>query len=283
MFKLMCVMAFPLLACSAAAASFLYQSAPSTGLDASAGFNAGGTDYFLLKLRIYHPAKGIAAFPDGGQPKDVFESIYLFKLDKSGPRKVAELGMAADLSSAYFKSSEIRDAHNGVLIKIPWMNRKYYSKKLNPDKKGSARKEECYLFDPASAKISVVKDPGGEWPKETLSLSETNDLFRYRRIDNFSDFDAFGLPNPLDYLSGSGKPENLVKLILKGLGDRHLRLAAARRLITSGHEDMLRQAIADFDERTSSINAYYRNKDYRNQEKELFEKLIREQEKKKGE
>ncbi|OGR46045.1 MAG: hypothetical protein A2X33_08405 [Elusimicrobia bacterium GWA2_51_34] len=262
-----------LLACSAAVASFLYQNEPSTSLDASAGFNAGGMDYFLLKLRIYHPAKGIAAFPDGGQPKVSFESVYLFKLDKSGPQKIAELGIAADLSSTYFKSSQIRSASNGVLIKIPWMDRKFYSKKLNPDKNVSARKDEYYLYDPATAKIAVVKDPGGEWPKETLSLIKTGKLFR-----DFSDFDAAGLPNPLDYIPGAGEPDGLADIISKGLGERRLRLAAARRLMASGNEGLLRPAIAGLDKIAAA-----RKISFWTEEKALLEQILAVPGKKKGE
>ena len=271
-FKLICATALSLPACAAAAASIFYQSAPGTSLDVSAGFNVAGTNYFLLKLRICHPAKGIAAFPDGGRPKVSFESIYLFRLDKSGPKKAAELGMAKDLSSAYFKSSEIRGAPGGVLMRIPWLDRRAYSKKMDRDKGGSERIETYYLFAPAAAKVSATKDPGGVWPKPTLSLGETGKLFR-----DFSDFDAAGLPNPLDYTPGAGEPAGLADIISKGLGERRLRLAAARRLMASGHEGLLRAAIASLDKIAAARKIYFWG-----EEKALFEQILTGPGKKKG-
>jgi hypothetical protein len=246
----------------AGCSSSLYQNEPSTILEASSGFNAGGTNYFLLKLTIYHKAKGAAAFPDGGQPKVAFESIYLFKLDKNGPRKVIDLGMVNGASGIYFRSSEIRGEKNGVLINIHGY-----------DKKALAKKDEYFLFDPASATVAAAADPGGEWPKEALSLSETTKLFR-----PCPDFDALGLANPLNYISGSDNPKNLADLVLKGLGDRYLRLAAARRLIASGNEILLNDAMAGRDKNTSSLNKYLWD-----EEKEMLEKIKKECGKNKGE
>lgn len=234
------------------AASIFYQDEPDTSLEASEGFNVGGTDYFLLKLRIYYRAKGLAAFPDGGRSKAAFESVYLFKAEKSGPRKAAELGAEPGLSGSPFKASALRGSPDGVLIKVRWLDPEFYSKKRNPEHEGSAKEYRYYLYAPASAKVTAIGDPGGEWPRGTLGLTGTNKLLR-----DFSDFDAAGLPNPLDYTPGAGKPPGLAGLISKGLGDRRLRLAAARRLMVSGNAELLRSAIAALDKIAAARKLYF--------------------------
>jgi len=261
-FKLTAVAAVTLLACTAVSASMFYRNEPATSLETSAGFNAGETDYFLVKLRIYNPAKGVAAFPDGGSPKDAFESIYLFRLDKRGPRKAAELGIVRGASDVYFKSSSLRAGKGGVLIRVPWYDKKVLVKRI-----------EYFVYDRASGKTAITGDPGGVWPKATLSLGETGKLFR-----DFSDFDAAGLPNPLDYMPGAGKPEGLAGIISKGLGERRLRLAAARRLISTGNEGLLRSAIADLDKIAASRKIYFWG-----EEKALLEEISAMPGEKKGE
>lgn len=225
------------------AASFFHQNEPETSLEASEGFNIGGTDYFLLKLRFYYRAKGIAAFPDGGRPKTAFESVYLFKAEKDGPRKAAELGAEPGLSGSPFKTSALRGSPDGPLIKVCW---------LDTGRKGSEKAYRYYLYDPVSAAVTAIADPGGEWPRGSMDLTETNGFWR-----DFSGFDEAGLPNPLDHTPGTGEPSGLAKLISKGLGDRRLRLAAARRLIASGEAERLRSAIAALDKKAGARKLYF--------------------------
>ena len=243
-------------------ASAFFQGVPSVIMEASAGFKAGGAEYFLLRLRIYHKAKGLAAFPDGGIPKDAVDRVYLVKPGGSGFISVAGLPAPPGSSGVYFKSSKIRAEGKGLLIRIAWY-----------DRKARAQKHDYYFFDPGADKISAAADTGGEWPKEARSLNETNKALR-----DFSDFDEAGLPNPLDLTPGADKPEGLAGLISKGAGEKRLRLAAARRLMGSGSGPLLRAAIADLDKIAASRKMYFWG-----EEKALLEAILAGRGKQKGE
>jgi len=245
--------------CSAFA---LFQSVPSVIMEASAGFRAGGAEYSLLRLRIYHKARGLAAFPDGGIPKDAVDKVYLVKTGGNGFIRVAELAAPPGSSGVYLKSSKIRAEDKGLLIRFPWY-----------DRKARTEKHGYYFFDPAADKITAAAEAGGNWPKETRSLGETNKALR-----DFSDFDGAGLPNPLDFTPGADKPEGLAGLISKGAGERRLRLAAARRLMGSGNGALLRAAVADLNKIAASRKLYFWG-----EEKALLEAILAGPGRKKGE
>lgn len=253
MFKSAFIAAASLLAWTPGCAAVLYQSLPSVILEASAGFEAGGDEYFLLRLRIYYEAKGLAAFPDGGIPRTALERVYLAKWAGAVVKAEAGVPVPPAYSGVYFKSSRIRPEKHGLLIGLRWQ-----------DKKAGTKDQQCFFFAPAENKMSAAADPGGEWPKETRSLNETNKPLR-----DFSDFDAAGLPNPLDYAPGAGKPEELAAIISKGLGDRRLRAAAARRLAAAGERDRLRAAIAGLEKIAASRKLYFWS-----EEKVLLEKIL---------
>ncbi len=251
--KLAAVAAIALLACARVSASFFYRNEPSTKLVASYGFDVGGEAYFLLKISIYRQAKGLAAFPDGGRPKLLVEKVYLFETGDSGSRKLAELPLPHRSADLYFQSSKIRAGGSGLLIKVPWY-----------DKKAQEEKSEYFSYGAAVPAVSACGDPGGDWPKSSMTLTETNRPFR-----DFSDFDGAGLPNPLDYTPGADNPKGLARLIARGMGERLLRRAAARRLAAAGNIDLLRQAIAGLDKIAASRKIYFWEK-----EKALLDKIL---------
>ena len=70
----------------------------------------------------------------------------------------------------------------------------------------------------------------------------------------------------------------MADIISKGLGERRLRLAAARRLMASGNEGLLRPAIAGLDKIAAA-----RKISFWTEEKALLEQILAVPGKKKGE
>ena len=238
--------------------AFFFHNEPNTNMVTSPAFSIGGRNYFLLKCKIYRKPKGIARFPDGGTSKTVFESVYLMALKDSSPEKIADIGAVKGSSDVYFKSSKIRGIKGGLLIKVGCYDSKAFEKK-----------DMYFFFDAKTMKVSAIENQGGDWPEKSLTIGKTRGFFK-----NFFDFDAKGLANPLNFIAGSKKPENLAKIILKSNGDRYLRLVAAKKLIDSGNKKLLKKVITGFDKYTNSSNDYWRN-----EEKTLLKKMIKNQDK----
>ena len=62
-------------------AGLFHLDEPRTTREIGPGFRASGRVYFIASYRLWRPAWGIAAFPDGGMPRVLFARTSLYRLD----------------------------------------------------------------------------------------------------------------------------------------------------------------------------------------------------------
>ena len=206
-----------------------YDKFPNISIETSEGIIKDKSEYFLLKYKIYFPAKGIAAFPDGGVPKTAFEKYYLIK--KNGD-KIANFA-DPDLSGYHkilIKNSKFRLKNNKLFLTLT-----YY------DKKSVKMKKDTISIDLKSRKIISEKLPDNSENSEYLSISVTSKtgldlLFSKEEI----------LADPVKYIKL--RKNDYLNTVKESLGNKYFRYALIGKLIRSNEKSILEEIMTFTDD-----------------------------------
>jgi len=227
----------------------LHSEIVHTSMRQSDGYLLDGGLYFLIDYQLYRPPRGIARFPDGGRPRNVYSETALYRWD-TGSETIERLATVRsrrdpghDVRQTYF---EPQGGTLSILFKTGHGNRQ------NPDawsavswdpEAGTLRSE------PVEGRASLLErfsyeDPARRGISEVIAIVSSLTLERLE------------LPSPLDYMSR--RESRLVDDLVELNGDQPYRDAIVEAIAKESLSAEPGDILSRIDQHRRSLSEPYR-------------------------